>query len=105
LAAGSDNELLDRYAAVEERVEELPCDPAGLYVAASEARLRAGAVDEVTHGAIPDSLTDLTHPEVRRVVGSAYVVRAARSAERDVRAALKDCQQALELLDLPGETP
>ena len=104
-AAGSEDELLDRYAAVEERVEELPCDPAGLYVAACEARLRAGAVDAITHGVIPDSLADLTHPEVRRVVGSAYAVRAARSAERDVRAALKDCKQALELLDVPGDNP
>jgi len=97
-ADGGDDEILARYATVEERLETLPCEVAGAYVAACEARLRTGAVEAVTHGAIPDSLAELSHPDVRRVVGLAYAASAARKAERDVRAALSEAQQAIELL-------
>lgn len=97
--SGSDGDFLNGYNVIEQDLSVLPCDEAEIYVAASEARLRVGAIDDITHGFIPDSLTELTHPDVRRVIGLAYARRAARDAEKDVRAALNDLEQAMELLE------
>ena len=94
----SDNEFLEHYSTVERNLSAMPCDEGELYVAACRARLRVGAIDAITHGFIPDSLAELTNPEVRRMVGLGYAQRAARSAEKDVRAALNDLEQAIELL-------
>ncbi|HVR06925.1 MAG TPA: hypothetical protein VMW75_02660, partial [Thermoanaerobaculia bacterium] len=102
MAGADDDELVARYTAVEAHLETVPCVASDAYVTASEARLRSGAVDAVTHGAIPDSLAELDDPEVRRVVGLAYALRAARRAERDPRGALNEAGQAIELLTAKG---
>lgn len=97
-AAGNDYDFLDLFAVVDCDPDALPCELAALFVAASEARLRIGAIDAVTHGSIPDDLADLANPDVRNVVGLAYARRAAGAAEHDPRAALDDLEQAIDFI-------
>lgn len=97
--SGDDNDFLQHYRALERELSLFPCDEATMYRAASEARLRIGAVDEVTGGFIPDALADLSDPGVRRVMGFAYAQQAARQAEQSPRTAILDLYQALELLE------
>ncbi len=97
--SGDDNDFLQHYRALERELSSFPCDEATMYLAASEARLRVGAVDEVTGGFIPDTLADLADPDVRRVMGFAYAQQAARQAEKSPRNAIRDLNQALELLE------
>lgn len=97
-ALADDQEFLAAYGEIETEVRTLPCDPAAVYLAATEARLRVGALDAVIDGFIPDQLADLADPGVRNAMGIAYARRAARGADRDPRAALRDLDQARELL-------
>ena len=97
-ASGSDQEFLEAYTVQEKDLSAFLCDERALYVAACEARLRTGQVDAITQGIVPDSLAELDDPEVRRLFGLAYAQRAAREADKDARAALKDLEQAAELL-------
>jgi hypothetical protein len=101
---GTDEELLAGYSRVEHHEAAIPCDLADLFVRAAQARLRTVGADAVLNGHIPDSLAALSDPGVRRVLGLAYAQRAARNAEHDVRAALSDLDQALELLGGQVET-
>ncbi|WP_344039379.1 tetratricopeptide repeat protein [Saccharothrix xinjiangensis] len=101
-ALDDEQEFLRAYGEVEAGATALPCDPAAVYLAATEARLRAGDLDRVIDGFIPESLADLADPGVRRAMGVAYARRSVRTAERDPRAALRDLDQARELL---GGTP
>jgi hypothetical protein len=101
---GSDDEaFLDRYAGFEDNTECLPCPAEDFYLAASEARLRLRRAEEVLVGAIPAELADLARPTVRHAVGLAYAVRAAGAADKDVRKALSDLEQALDMLAEPED--
>lgn len=98
--SADDAEFLDRYREIERQWPALPCDEATLYVAACEARLRAGDVDAITYGYLPEALKTLDRPAVRRVVGLAFARGAAATAESDTRAALGQLEQAVALLDI-----
>ncbi len=93
---GNDRDLLELCARLD--VRELPCEPADIYCAASLARLRAGDIDAVIGGPIPEALQDLADPAVRRVMAFAFARRAVRDGEIDPRSALWDTEQALDLL-------
>lgn len=97
-ALGDDRAFLAAYGEIETETRALPCDPAAGYLTAAEARLRVGDLDAVVQGFIPEPLADLTHPGVRRAMGVAYARRAVRVADRDMRAAIRDLDQARELL-------
>jgi hypothetical protein len=97
-ALGDDREFLAAYGEIETEERALPFGPAEGYLAVTEARLRVGDLDAVIDGFIPDALADLSHPGVRRAMGVAYARRAVRVADRDPRAALRDIDQARELL-------
>ena len=97
---GSDQKFLESYRDVESDLSALPCEEAQLYLVACKARLRMGEIDEVTDGIIPNSLAELDHPEVRRLIGLAYAQRAVGNARKNVRVALKDLEQASDLLGL-----
>lgn len=97
-AGGDDHDFVHRFAALDCDPDALPCELAELYVAASEARLRIGAIDAVVSGSIPDELADLADPAVRNVVGLAFARRAVRAARNDPRAALDDLEQAIDLI-------
>lgn len=93
-----EREFLAAYREIEAGTGTLPCAPAAVYLAATEARLRAGDLDAVIDGFIPEALADLADPGVRHAMGIAYARRAVRKAERDPRAALRDLDQARDLL-------
>jgi hypothetical protein len=97
-ALGDDQEFLAAYGEIETDPGVLPCDPASTYLAATEARLRVGDLDAIVEGFIPEQVADLAHPGVRRAMGVAYARRAVRSADRNLRAALQDLDQARELI-------
>ncbi len=97
-ALDDEQEFLAAYREIETGTGTVPCDPAAVYLAATEARLRAGDLAGVIDGFIPEPLADLADPEVRHAMGIAYARRAVRTADRDPRAALRDLDQARELL-------
>jgi tetratricopeptide (TPR) repeat protein len=97
-ALGDDKDFLAAYGELGDRPQALPWGPEAGYLAATEARLRCGDLDAVIEGVIPDVVADLAHPGVRRAIAVAYARRAARTADHDPRAALRDIRQARELL-------
>ncbi len=98
---GDDNAFLDHYKHLEDGwPQAVPCAEAELFVAAGRARLRADDLDSLTNssGFIPDSLADLTHPEIRQVLGLAFARRAAQAVEGSPALALECIQQAMDFL-------
>jgi hypothetical protein len=101
-ALEKDKDFLAAYGEIEGRAPALPCGLAASYLAATEARIRLGDLDAVIGGLIPGPLADLSDPGVRRAMGIAHARRAARTADRDVGAAIQDVNRARELLSEPS---
>lgn len=93
---GDEDGYLSQYSRLAPHLDELPVDGRALWLAAARVWFRRGQWTRLTEGELPACVEDLSHPEVRLIVGLAYARLAADTS--DSRAAERLVRQARDML-------